>query len=204
MPGIVAHMIVAKLVGDILHINSDDFIIGNILPDILSIGNDSAHHKIQGTLYQIPNINYWKDRLDLTKDKHLGYLTHLLLDLHFLNEYVPEKVKNKNAFIDKSMYKDYDILNSRLVKSFRLDTERIINVLNRIDDDISREKLSYNISCLNIEKEGETENLDEEDFKEFLLCISVIISKEVEEYASESSKLPICLRQRKKRKYKKK
>ena len=203
MPGIVAHMTIAKLVGDSLHINSDDFIIGNILPDILSIGNNNAHHKRQGKIYQVPDINYWKEKLNPIDDKHLGYLTHLLLDYYFLEEYVPEKVKNKDAFIDKSIYIDYDILNCKLVKRFKLDTEAISMALKSIEDDIDKEKLSYNLYCLKMKEEGETENLDEEDFSKFLLCVSKVISKEIEEYASESSKLPVCPRQRKKRKYKK-
>ena len=35
MPGIASHMVVAKLVGEKLKLNSDDFIQGNIMPDIL-------------------------------------------------------------------------------------------------------------------------------------------------------------------------
>ena len=34
MPSICAHMVIAKEVGKRLNINSDDFIRGNLLPDI--------------------------------------------------------------------------------------------------------------------------------------------------------------------------
>lgn len=204
MPGIVAHMVVAKLVGERLKINCDEFIEGNILPDILPESTTITHHKTKGKLYLIPDISYWREILDLTDNKQLGYYTHLLLDRHFLEEYVPNKVKNKNAFIDNSMYRDYDILNHRLVKRFDLDTEKIKQILSQKKDNVNRKKLDYNISCLSMREEGETENLDEKDFSEFLFDISQTISEEIEEYASKHSKLSICPRQREKRKYKKK
>ena len=78
MPGIVAHMVVAKLVGEKLHLSSDEFTIGNILPDISK--EKDSHHKIQGKIYLIPDIEYWKSTLDLSNKVQLGYLTNLLLD----------------------------------------------------------------------------------------------------------------------------
>lgn len=204
MPGIVAHMAVAKLVGDSLQLNSNAFFRGNILPDILNGDSNVTHHKIQGKLYLVPDLNYWKNTLDLSEEEQLGYFVHLLLDWHFLEEYVPIKVKNKNAFIDRSMYSDYDNLNSKLIERFNLNRERIKQILDISKEDIDSKKLLYNQSCLENEKEGETENLDEEDFSSFLFNIAKTISKEVLVYAGESSKLSICPRQYKKRKHKKK
>ena len=82
MPNISSHMIVAKLVSEKLNINDPDFIKGNILPDI--VNNDQSHHKIQGEYCLIPNIDYFKRRLNLNKKLELGYFTHLLLDKYFL------------------------------------------------------------------------------------------------------------------------
>ena len=82
MPSITPHMVVATEVAKILNINSEDFIRGNLLPDIIDIKN--SHHKVESGIYMIPDIDYFIKKLDLTNDLDLGYLTHLLLDKHYL------------------------------------------------------------------------------------------------------------------------
>ena len=82
MPGICSHMIIAKEVSKRLNIDSDDFIRGNLLPDIIDLKD--SHHKIKNNTYMVPNIDYFVKRLDLTNELHMGYLTHLLLDKHYL------------------------------------------------------------------------------------------------------------------------
>ena len=50
MPSIAAHIICAKLIASKLKINDDDFIKGNILPDIINIP-DSQKNKRNSLLY---------------------------------------------------------------------------------------------------------------------------------------------------------
>ena len=109
MPSIAAHMICAKLVSDSLNINSDDFIKGNLLPDI--IDKKDSHCKIKGKYYYIPNIEYFLENLDLSNKMDLGYLTHLLLDRYFLEEYIYEVVNGEEVFLSRIMYREYDIIN---------------------------------------------------------------------------------------------
>ncbi len=101
MPNISAHMIVAKEVGKKLNLTSDDYLRGNLLPDILN-SNDS-HHKIQSKIYLIPDINYFLNTLDLSKDINIGYLIHLLLDKHYLDDYL-SNMYSTNIFLDGLIY----------------------------------------------------------------------------------------------------
>ena len=54
MPNISAHLIVGREVGKRLNINSDDFMRGNVLPDVIDMKD--SHHKIKKGIYFIPNI----------------------------------------------------------------------------------------------------------------------------------------------------
>ena len=107
MPNISAHMVIAKLVSEKLNITSDDYIRGNLLPDI--IDKEDSHHKIQSKMYLIPNIDYFIKELDLTKDINIGYLTHLMLDKYYLI-YLENKYPN-NIVFDNGIYIDYDYIN---------------------------------------------------------------------------------------------
>ena len=180
MPNISAHMIVAKKVSDKLNIKSDDFFRGNLLPDVIDM-NDS-HHKIESGVYLIPDIEYHIKTLDLTKDLNKGYLVHLLLDKHYLEEYLTNLYPNKNIFVDKKIYKDYDYLNYDLVKKYNLDLDYLNKVLSNFDNKVLKEKLKYNLECLNQKSEGKTTYLELESFTSFLNNVSEIISKELDNY----------------------
>ena len=70
MPNISAHMIVAVEVAKRLNINSDEFIKGNLLPDIIDM--EDSHHKVQNGVYMVPDIEYFLqlmvlERLQLVK-----------------------------------------------------------------------------------------------------------------------------------------
>ena len=187
MPNISAHMIVVKEVGKELGINSFDYFRGNLLPDIIN-SNDSHHRILSGPLL-IPDINYFINNLDLTKDINIGYLVHILLDYHYLEEYIKGMYPDRNIFLDKdrAVYHDYDYLNSSLVKIFDLD----INYLNKAlsyfpnKNQIDKYKLKYNIDCLNLDITGKTKYLDIDSFANFLEDISKVISKEMMEYVSK-------------------
>ena len=58
MPSLAAHMVCAKLVSESLNIKDEEFIKGNLLPDIIDIEN--SHKKVKGKFYCIPDIEYFK------------------------------------------------------------------------------------------------------------------------------------------------
>ena len=193
MPSICAHMVIAKEVGKRLNINSDDFIRGNLLPDIIDI--EENHHKVKSGNYIVPNIDYFLNTLDLSKDLYIGYLTHLLLDKHYLEDYLSYLFPNTNVFLGDTIYKDYDYLNYSLVNRFELDIDKLENILSQYDCKILEEKLKYNIECLKQRKKGITKYLNIDSFSKFLLEISDTISKELLDYANKSSELSIRIRQ---------
>ena len=185
MPSITPHMIVATEVAKILNINSEDFIRGNLLPDIIDIKN--SHHKIESDVYMVPDIDYFLRTLDLTNDLDIGYLTHLLLDKHYLEDYLKKLYPNKNIFLDKKIYNDYDILNHSLVNNFNLDVEYIEKALMKYNCKIKEKKLEYNINCLKNNISGKTYYLNIDSFSKFLKEVSKTISEELIEYENKSS-----------------
>ena len=185
MPNISAHMIVAREVGKRLNIKSDNFIRGNLLPDIIDI-NDS-HHKIKSKVYMVPDISYFFKKLDLNNDLHLGYLVHLLLDKYYLEDYLAKLYPNKNIFIDSMIYRDYDYLNYNLIKKFKLNVSSLEQILTNFDCKILKEKLKYNIECLKQKKIGKTMYLDLDSFSDFLFDISKVISEELISYENKYS-----------------
>ncbi len=171
MPSIASHMAVAKLVGEELNIYNEEFIRGNLLPDI--INKEDAHHKIKYQEYLIPDISYFVDKLNLINSRDLGYLTHLLLDKLFLVNYRPDVM----GFISRKIYHDYDIINYILVKEFKLDVPYLNLVLNNFKEDINIEKLICNIRDLNNPMINEkTTYLDINTFIPFLYHSSSKIS----------------------------
>ncbi len=74
MPSIAGHMVVAKLVSEKLNINDSNFIKGNLLPDIV-LESDS-HHRKKGTYYEVPDIEYFRNKLDLANKLYLGYFVY--------------------------------------------------------------------------------------------------------------------------------
>ena len=193
MPSIGAHMVVAKEVAQKLHIQSDEFIKGNLLPDILD--EVDSHHKMKSGIYLVPNIDAYLNHLDFCSEISIGYLTHLLLDKHYLEDYIAKKYPKKNVFLDGKIYQDYDIINSLLVDKFQLNVPKIEEILKRYDCKIVEEKLKYNIECLKQKKFGYPLYLNFEDFSRFLKDVSETIRKELVDYANKSYRLCVCLRQ---------
>ena len=178
MPSISGHLTIAKFVSDKLQIVDSDFIKGNLIPD-LEKEKIKSHYKIQGTKYLIPDIEYVKNNLDLKDKTNLGILTHLLLDLHFLEDYVTPKYPDLDVFDDGRIYHDYDILNKDIVSHFNLDVDKLEKDLREIKEERYQEKLEQNIRCLHLKEEGKTEILKKEEFIEFLEKVSPIIVEEI-------------------------
>lgn len=183
MPSIAAHMVCAKLISNKLNINDSRFIKGNLLPDIIDIKD--SHHKIKGKYYYIPDINYFLDNLNLNSNLYLGYLSHLLLDKYFLENYIYDRVNGEDVFFNHVIYKEYDIINYKLLRKFNIDVLYLNSILKDYDVSIDREKYNKNIKCLNLENiDGVLKYLDVDDFSKFL----IEASNNIAEYLKEVKK----------------
>lgn len=184
MPSIAAHMVCAKLVSEKLNINDSEFIKGNLLPDIIDIKD--SHNKIFGKHYYIPDIDYFVKTLDLNNNLYLGYLTHLLLDKYFLEEYIYNEVKGEEVFLNRSIYKEYDIINYRLLNKFAIDVNYLNNVLVNYNVPINKDKYNKNIRSLNLGSVDETlKYLNVDSFSNFLVETANNIGKYLDELKKE-------------------
>lgn len=193
MPSIAAHMVMAKIVGDILGIEDEEFIRGNLFPDV-TIEPDS-HHKIQGTHFMIPDMDYFKQNLFLGDNFELGYYTHLLLDKHFLEEYVPNNISNLDVFENGVIYHEYDMINAKLLENFGIDADEYTSILDELysHPNINENKLNKNIACLNNKKASDTEYLDVDDFSVFLDDVAYQICEEIKD-ACKRYRMSLCPR----------
>lgn len=144
MPSIALHVICSKIVSNKLNIHTEDFFRGNILPDIIE---KDSHRKIKGSYYLIPDISSFFHEFDLNNDLYLGYVTHLLLDKYFLEEYIPKNIpcyKEINIFSDDLIYREYSKINYYLLNKYTID----ISYFNHI---FSLDKFSYNF-VINLNK----------------------------------------------------
>lgn len=180
MPSIAGHMAVAKLVSEKLNINDLNFIKGNLLPDIIL--KPDSHHQVKGTYFMVPSLEYFREKLDLTNNIHLGYFVHILLDYYFLEEFVPNNITDLNIFANGTMYKEYDKVNYQLVKRFNLDVKNLKAILSNFDEEIDNQKLAYNLECLSLSIIEETEYLNFDSFANFLNKILDIIIMEIKKY----------------------
>lgn len=191
MPSIAAHMVMAKLISDKLNIKDDEFIKGNLYPDVIL--DPESHHKIQGKYYLIPDINYFNKKYDFNNPFRLGCYTHLLLDKHFLEEYIPEKIKRFDLFDNDILYQEYDYINANLVENFSLDVKKYSKILKSLEElpNINIEKLERNIDYFNNDKSKETEYLKADEFSNFLNKISDVISEEIKN-ACKRYRMSLC------------
>ena len=77
MPSIASHFVVAKKVAKLLNIDSLDYYIGSILPDV--IDDPNSHLKVRGTHYLIPDIDTFITSTTLEEDMFIGY--HILFTI---------------------------------------------------------------------------------------------------------------------------
>ena len=187
MPSIASHFVCASLVSKNIGINSDDFYIGNILPDILS--KTDSHYKNKHQHYLIPDISLFLKENNLNDDILLGYLCHLLLDKHFLEEFVPniEDFDKINLFVADKIYKEYTIMNPLLLRMFSLDLAYLNRILKIDNYNLDNEKYKRNIESINsLESEEDLKYIDFDAFTDFLQKISETITQELKELTAES------------------
>lgn len=168
MPGIVAHMCVAKLVGEKLGINDSDFYLGNLLPDIIKGDKMDTHYKVQGKMFHVPDASAYLRTHSLEKSLEKGYYTHLLLDYYYMEEFLPSITNDREVFQNKIVYHDYDNSNASLIKKFHLDVDYLKSVLQTHDDDIDLKRLKKNLSCLDIRGNDSMKLFSIEEFESFI------------------------------------
>ena len=173
MPSMSAHMAVAKKVSEQLNIDDYNFIKGNILPDLYDDKNKS-HFKIKDKKYLIPNIEEAINELEINNNLYLGYITHLLLDKYYLENFLDKY--DFDVFKNGDLYEDYDYLNDDIINYFKLDINYIKNCMKDFSSDINNDKLIKNIDCLLQNKKGQTKIIKREEFLSFLdKTIDIII-----------------------------
>ena len=187
MPSIAAHMAVAKKVGENLNIYNEDFIRGNLLPDLYE-DKTASHYKKQGTFFLIPDMELAENSLDLNNYQDLGYYVHLLVDLYYLEDFLAKKAPNIDVFEERIIYKDYDNINIDIVKHFNLDVPYIINVLSKYNIKVDKRKLDKNIECLSITSIGPTKYLKNPEFPVFLDNISLKISEDIKKFVKNDDR----------------
>lgn len=181
MPNASGHLAIAKVVSDKLHIVDENYIKGNLIPD-LAVDKVKSHYKIQGKMYMIPNIPYLQKHMDLKDKTNLGILTHLLLDKYYLEEFLPPRYPNLDVFNGPALYKDYDILNKDIVEYFHLDVDELERILSTITEEEYQPKLELNIKCLHLNETGKTTILEKDDYIKFLDEVSTKIVEEIKDY----------------------
>lgn len=182
MPSVAAHMICAKLVSEKLKINDKEFIKGNLLPDILDMPAEKSHLKIKGKYYEIPDIQKFINKVNLKNNLALGYLSHLLLDKYFLEDYIYDVVKGKEIFLNGKIYEEYDIINYKLLKKFDIDVKYLNEILRNFYVSIDNKKYEENIKSLNNGYcDKKLKYLNVEKFSKFLIDTSNKIADYIRE-----------------------
>ena len=151
MPSIASHFVVAKKVGELLNIDSNDYYVGSILPDV--IDDPNSHLKIRGTHYLIPDIDRFIKESTLEQDMFIGYLVHLLLDKYFLEKYVIDNVLDYdkfNLFSEDKIYEDYTRLNGVLLTEYAIEPDFVQNTLDSITKPLNAAKFQKNKRCAGI------------------------------------------------------
>lgn len=90
MPGMVYHLLFAKLTAEKLHEDVEDYVIGNILPDFAN-NKDSVHHypNTSNTFF-VPDLDAAKRRYSRVSSESLrhGILAHLYCDKRFTEDFL--------------------------------------------------------------------------------------------------------------------
>lgn len=167
MPNIVAHYVCGKLVANKLNIKDDNYLKGNLYPDYV---DKKRHYRIKGRLFEIPDIElFMKEEKNQNSYFKIGYLTHLMLDKLFLDDFVLDDIYSKldktiNIFESDKIYLDYTNMSKKLMDYYHFDLKEIDDLmLNEKNIDIQKYK-----SNVNIIKESTSDNLKYIDINHFI------------------------------------
>jgi len=159
MPNLATHYICGKIIKEILNIKSDTYLVGCILPDYI----ENSHYKKKGTLFSIPDIDLFINETDITDINFLlGYLTHLLLDKHFIEDFITKELYEKRnikeyIFTEDKIYKEYTIISPHSLKEYNININEIRSCLINKEYLINQNKFNHDIECI----ENSTSNLDD-------------------------------------------
>lgn len=140
MASALIHMAVAKRVNEELKLNNEmHFLFGSVAPDIARmIGSprELTHFILPGEKTDTPNINIFLSKYKeyLVNPYELGYYVHLLTDVLWFDEFLPNFVKD-NYIVDKHgnrlrfpedeitdiLYNDYSNLNHQVLSYYNFD-----------------------------------------------------------------------------------
>lgn len=140
MASALIHMIVAKKVNEKLNLDVRSYLLGSIAPDIAKmVGSERMISHFTGDSdISTPNIKEFlkKYRSEMDKPFEVGYLVHLLTDVLWFDEFLPNflietqntiidkegnKVKFTNEEIKELIYNDYTNLNEQLLDYYNFD-----------------------------------------------------------------------------------
>lgn len=120
MPGYVIHLAVGH---EYLRKNkkemSNDFLVGNIAPDLVS--DKSKSHYGKSPAYT--NLNNFLENNEIKTDYDLGIFLHLITDYLFYNKYLDKLEKPQ-------IYKDYDCTNKEIINKYN------VKVIDEVKDKI--------------------------------------------------------------------
>ena len=182
MPSIASHFSCASLVAKKLDIKNDDFYRGNILPDLLE--DVDSHYKIDGTYYLIPDIDHYKN---IMKNDYinLGYLCHLLLDKYFLEEYIPNNIKDYkdiDLFVFERIYTDYTNMNKKLIDYYNLDIKYLNKIMRNFPVKLDQKKYKSNLNNINhLTIDDNLKYINFDTYLVFLDSVSLKIANELKE-----------------------
>ena len=171
MPNIAAHYVCGKLVAKKLNINDDNYIKGNITPDYVDI---KRHYRIKGRKFQIPDIEkFIREDNDENKIFKIGFMTHLLLDKLFLEDFVINNIysnvgKSVNIFESDKIYKDYTNMSKRLLDHYNLTIDEIDELMLKDKKLIDIDKFRDNVDVIKESDSEELKYIDLNSFIEFL------------------------------------
>ena len=180
MPSIASHIVTAKIISKNLDINDDNFIRGNILPDVISRDKRKTHHRINGKLFLVPDIDYFKKTLDFNNMLELGYYTHVLLDKYYLDDFLVNNVGNSNIFNNFAIYSDYSVINDMLIEKYKLDLKKLERTLLLLrKEGVDENLLKMNIAFLFNGQKHDTHYIDLEQYDRFLYDTSFKIAQDI-------------------------
>lgn len=138
MASALIHMAVCKKVNEILKLNEKEIMLGSIAPDVAKMIGSSRRlsHYITKVDSDTPNIELFLDKYKeyLNNPFELGYYIHLLTDVMWFNEFLPnfvddvyltsksgEKIKFEEKELLAILYNDYTNLNAQILDYYNMD-----------------------------------------------------------------------------------
>lgn len=140
MASAIIHMAVAKRVSEVMKIDSEDFIIGSIAPDvakIVGLPRKLTHYIPLDSTSDIPNIDVFLNKYKkyLNNLFELGCFVHLVTDVLWFKEFIPNFIIDENTVMTKDnekvnlngietgelIYNDYTNINYSITKYYDLD-----------------------------------------------------------------------------------